>query len=145
MTEKEFRVMHSELIEYYQLIEWRLGVLCATILADEERNWFERLNDYEYDSFGLLMHKISEIQEQQHLQVLKPTDLKALHDLRKKRNYWVHQCFVDNELPIVFNGRGELKRPHFAKKLKEALRDAIDWDEKLTEVARGIRISPIGY
>lgn len=37
MTEAEFRVKHSELIEYYQLIEMRLKCICADLLADEDR------------------------------------------------------------------------------------------------------------
>ncbi len=37
MTETEFRVKHSELIEYYQLIEMRLKGICAALLADGEK------------------------------------------------------------------------------------------------------------
>ena len=71
MTESEFRFKHSELIEYYQYIEMRLRFLCADFLADEERNWFERLSDYESDSFGFLLKKIKEIQEQKKVTLLK--------------------------------------------------------------------------
>ena len=39
MTETEFRVNHSTIIEYYQYIEMRLKVICAALLSDEERNW----------------------------------------------------------------------------------------------------------
>ena len=133
MTEKDFRAMHSELIGYYQLIEMRLKGLCAAILADEERNWFERLNDYEYDSFGILIHKITEIQEKQHLKVLEPRDLASLDDLRRKRNYWVHQCF-EGDPPIdrvTFSSQGRLKNQMHAQKLRADLYVAIEWDEKL--------------
>ena len=55
MTKTEFREKHSELIEYYQYIEMRLKGICATLLADEERGWFERLEDYESDPLGKLI------------------------------------------------------------------------------------------
>ncbi len=54
MTESDFRFKHSELIEYYQYIEMHLKAICAGFLADEEKGWFERLSDYETDSFGNL-------------------------------------------------------------------------------------------
>ena len=57
MTETEFRVKHSELIEYYQLIEMRFKSACAGLLADEEKGWFNRLDDYESDPFGKLIQK----------------------------------------------------------------------------------------
>ena len=31
MTENDFRVKHSEIIEYYQLIEMRLKGICASL------------------------------------------------------------------------------------------------------------------
>ena len=36
MTEIEFRAKHSELIEYYQLIEMRLRFICATLPVDKK-------------------------------------------------------------------------------------------------------------
>ena len=36
MTETEFRINHSKIIQYYQLVEDRLRVICAALLADED-------------------------------------------------------------------------------------------------------------
>ena len=134
MTETDFRVKHSELIEYYQLIEMRLKFTCAALLADEERGWFDRLNDYESDPFGLLLQKIKDLQVQKPIEVLSKEDFIALGELRKTRNYWVHQCF-GGQWPIVFR-KGEVKNLSYAKKLVSDLNDAIEWDEKLTQTAR---------
>ena len=134
MTETEFRFKHSELIEYYQLIEMRLKTLCVVILADEEKSWFESLNDYETDSFGTLVKKITELQEQKNVYPLSKDDLSQLNDIRKTRNYWAHQCF-GGQRPIIFNN-DKLKNQEYAAKINSDLDEAIKWDEKLTKIMK---------
>ncbi len=130
MTENDFRFRHSELIEFYQLIEMRLRFICAEFIADEEKGWFDRLDDYEYDSFGLLLKKIKKLQTQKQIDLLIQEDFSTLNEIRKKRNFWVHQCF--GLYPIVFKN-GELRHSESGKKLCLDLDEAIEWDEKLTE------------
>ena len=137
MTKTEFREKHSELIEYYQYIEMRLRGICATLLADEERGWFERLEDYESDPLGKLITQTQEIQSQKQKDLLSPEDFEALEALRKTRNYWVHQCFSDYT-PVIFRN-GSVRNPSHAQEITLALRDAINWDERLTEVARSLK------
>ena len=134
MTEKEFRVKHSELIEYYQLIEMRLRFICADLLADKERTWFERLDDYESDPFGLLIHKIKEIQSQKQITALTQDDFDSLAELRKTRNYWVHQCFGIHN-PITFRN-GEVRNKGYADRINADFDNAVEWDEKLTKVLK---------
>lgn len=136
MTETDFRFKHSELIEYYQLIEMRLKGICAALLADEERDWFDRLADHESDPLGQLVKKLQELQVQKQIILLSKDGFDALNELRKTRNYWVHQCFGGHK-PIVFN-KGEVKRPECAIKIVSDLKDAIEWDEKLTEIMRSL-------
>ena len=132
MTETEFRVKHSELIEYYQLMEMRLKTACAGLLADKEKDWFARLSDYESDPFGVLIKKIKEIQQRKNLSLLSDDEFIKLGELREKRNYWAHQCF-GGQYPIVFQ-KGNVKDPKYATKIVDDLDDAIKWDERLTEV-----------
>lgn len=130
MTENDFRFKHSELIEYYQYIEMRLKAICAAILADEEKSWIQRLDDYESDSFGTLLKKINEIQEKKQINVLTKDDLSQLDNLRITRNYWAHQCF-GGKRPIIFK-KEIVNRNEYANKIISDLNDAIAWDEKLT-------------
>lgn len=130
MTETDFRFKHSELIEYYQYIEMRLKTLCAAILADEEKGWFERLNDYETDSFGTLLKKIKEIQDEKQITILSKDELTELDNLRFTRNYWAHQCF-GGQHPIIFKN-DKVKINEYANKITTDLNKAIEWDEKLT-------------
>ena len=136
MTESDFRFKHSELIEYYQYVEMRLKFICSGLLADEEKVWFERLSDYENDSFGCLLKKIKEIQKQKKITLLKEDDFSKLDDLRKTRNYWAHQCF-GGQTPIVFKD-DKVKRNEYAIKIVSDLDEAIEWNEKLTEIGKQI-------
>ena len=131
MTETQFRIKHSEIIEYYQLIEMRLKFICAYLTADEERGWFNKLEDYEYDSFGALIHKVEAVQEQQKCDILKKEDLEVLYATRKARNYWVHQCFNDRNA-ITFRD-GEVVDIQNWVKLASDLNSAMEWDEKIAE------------
>ena len=139
MTETDFRFKHSELIGYYQLIEMRLKFLCAAMMEDEDRAWFFRLDDYESDPFGLLVKKLKELQTQKQIAILSQEDFDALDELRKTRNYWVHQCF-GGRMPIVFK-KGEVKWSRYATKIVLDLNDAIEWDEKLTELGKDSRLN----
>ena len=132
MTETEFRIKHSELIEYYQLIEMRLKYICAELLADEERGWFERLGDYGSDPFGLLLLKIQDIQKQTHTVLFTQDDFMALKELKEKRNYWAHQCFGGLN-PIIFSSKGNVKSIWGVQKIISDLDDAIEWDKIITE------------
>ena len=131
MTENDFRVLHSELIECYQNIEMRLKGICAAICADEDGNWFQRLDEYEPDPLGKMIQEIRVIQDRTRLDLFSSEDYQALSALRQTRNYWVHQCFVSSDCVVFKNG--EVKE-NKAKKIKEDLRDAEDWKEKLTEI-----------
>ena len=131
MTETEFRVKHSELIEYYQLIEMRLKGICAAVLADEEKGWFERLSDYDSDPFGKLLKLIKDLQKEKDISVFAQEELDALNQLRLCRNYWVHQCFACAER-ITFK-KGEVAKKGAAVQLHRDYEDAFEWDKKLTE------------
>ena len=108
----------------------RLKAICAAILADEEKSWIERLDDYESDSFGTLLKKITEIQEKKHIKLLTRDELLELDKIRITRNYWAHQCFGGRQ-PIVFKN-DEVKRSEYVNKILADLNEAIKWDEKLT-------------
>ena len=133
MTEADFRIQYCELMEYYQLIEMRCRGICAAILADDKKGWYERLADYEKDPLGTLIKHINELQKQKQIPIFTRDDLLELARVRNSRNYWAHQCFAGNE-PIIFS-KGVVKRKHAVSQLRFDLQDAIEWDEKLADVA----------
>ena len=122
MTETEFRINHSKIIQYYQLVEDRLRAICAALLADEDRNWFERLDDYETDALGKLIYQVQQIQKNGKFDFLSDDDIAGLHELRKNRNYWCHECF-NGDIPVIFK-KGSLKRPEHGKRLVKDFEDS---------------------
>lgn len=136
MTEAEFRVMHSQLIEYFQYIEFHMKAICADLLADEQKSWFEHLNDYESDSLGTMLREIRSLQVEKKVNLLTQEDLDTLEEMRKTRNYWVHQCF--SGIPHISFRKGELRYAVHGERLRSDLQRAIEWDEKITEIGRAI-------
>jgi hypothetical protein len=135
MTETDFRVKHSKTIEYYQLIEMRLRFFCADVLADEKRDWFARLDDYEVDPFGKLLRLAREVQAEAGGCWFSEDDFKKLDEIRLERNYWIHQCFGLKDNVTFSTGRAPVvRKAEYANRLDLALRDAVEWNEKLTNV-----------
>ncbi len=139
MTETEFRIKHSQIIEYYQYIEMRLKTICAALLSDEERNWYQRLNDYESDPLGKLIRKIKKTQRQNGKEVLTPEDFKDLKNVQAARNYWAHQCF--GALDHVTFKNNIVKKKLFADRIEADLNQAIEWDDNLAAKIRSLNLS----
>ncbi len=139
MTKAEFRERHSEVIEYYQYIEMHLKGICAALLDEEGRTWFDKLDEYDTDPLGKLLLTIKTIQAQENISLFSTADLNALDSLRISRNFWVHQCFAGDKdkRHIVFKN-GVVRDIDHAKRLNNDLRDAKEWDEKITEVERTV-------
>ena len=135
MTETEFRVNHSNLMQYYQLIEMRLKGICAELKADDNRDWYERLDDYENDPLGKLLNRLENIQKEKSNFVVEETILTRLDNIRTARNYWCHQCF-GGDRPIVFkriNKKMVVKNDEDATRILIDLEEATEMDARLTE------------
>ena len=136
MTEDEFRIDHSRLIENYQYIEMRLKGICAAMLADEEKNWFERLGDYSEDTLGKLIRNIQTIQSEKNCALFTQDNFESLEQIRKARNYWCHECF-GGDWPIIFK-RGKVMRQAHVERLLQDLRESAECEEKLVEIMRSL-------
>ena len=136
MTETDFRSKHSQLIEYYQYIEFDLRSICADLLDDGDRSWFDKLDDFEADPMGKLLVKLKELQNRKHLCLFSADDFDTLNTIRESRNYWVHQCF--NGSPHVIFRNNEVRYPQHSIRIINDLNQAIEWDKKITEAGRNI-------
>ena len=141
MTEAEFRIKHSEIIEYYQLIEMRLKSICAVLIANEDKSWFERLDDYEFDPMGVLIRNIRTMQELTETTLFSINDFNVIDDLREARNYWAHECF-GGKRPVCFKN-GKVKQHEYARKIENDHRIAVEWDERLAEILHELLRKPL--
>lgn len=139
MTETEFRINHSRIIEYYQYIEMRLKVICAGLLSDKDNNWFTRLNDYESDPLGVLIKTINNIQCKIKTDLLTSEDLNALNDIRIVRNYWVHQCF--GALEHVTFKNDMVRNQEYADRIMSDLEKAEAMDQLLADKVHSLDLS----
>ena len=137
MTRSEFHDRHSEIIEYYQYIEMHLRGICAALLSDEDKTWFDQLDEHDTDTMGALINKIQSLQKQKNLEIFSPEDVITLNQIRKCRNYWVHQCFTDPSQRLVTYRRDDtIKNSEIAKRINSDLQIAIEWEEKITKIER---------
>lgn len=132
MTETEFRINHSKIIEAYQLIEMRLKVFCAAVLSDEDRHWDDRLDDYESDPLGKLIQTIQDIQSKKKRTLFSSKDFRELDDIRESRNYCVHQCF-GGKSPILFKN-GAVKKTVYVNRILADLENAETWNDRIAEI-----------
>ena len=86
----------------------RLKSICAALLANDDKCWYERLEDYESDAMGKLIRCIWTIQAEKKKELFSKDDFDELDGLRDTRNYWAHECFAGN-CPICFKN-GEVKK-----------------------------------
>ena len=137
MTEKDFRYWHSKLIENYQLIEMRLRSIYAAMKTDADKTWFELCDDYAQDSMGAMIAQICDYQESHQIKWLSDNDLEELERIRKRRNYWCHECFI-SPTHVCFIDKAHddsvVRDKGHVEQIVADLNDADNWDKKLTEV-----------
>lgn len=92
MEFKEFKVMHSEIIMYCQLIEEDIKWIYSYM---HKGNKFENRNSLDTKSMGQMIAKLKELDREDDNHFLTDNDYNYLKQMKDKRNYWCHQAFVD--------------------------------------------------
>ena len=118
-TLEEFRLLHSELIEHYQFIEYRLEVIYACLC--EGKSFSDGLMDVEKDTIRRLLNKIRTIQKARGKVILTEEECKRIERICGQRNIWCHNCYVE----LVFDSKtGVLKKSCDIKKMMQDLTEA---------------------
>ena len=92
MTLEKYRILHSMLMEQYQWIEFDLEGLYA-ILSPEP--FHEALQEIERDSIGGVVREIRQIEKQQNITVFLESEYQQLDQIRERRNFWSHKCYIE--------------------------------------------------
>lgn len=97
MESNEYRILHSQIIEQYQLIEFHLEGLFALIVSDGD-NFEELARRVENDAMGELIRKVRFlVKEFKFSDLLTKDDFATLERIRDDRNFYCHENFLENK------------------------------------------------
>ena len=92
MNFQEFKILHSETIGYFQLIEgdlkWIYSLMQHGDMGDDE----VRLDQW---SLGFVIKELKELDYSAGTPFISKDDYNFLNQMREKRNYWCHQAYID--------------------------------------------------
>ena len=92
MTLSEFQILHSELIGCFQFIENDLKWIYSLMRKGDVGENFDSLDK---TNLGFVIKILKELDNSDGKPFLSPDDYNFLNQMREKRNYWCHQCYVD--------------------------------------------------
>lgn len=124
MNIKEFRIIHSTMIEHYQFIELHLEGIYAQICGKE---FVCGLRDVEKSSISRLIQQIKKIEAERQIKILSDLDYEKLEHICTRRNYWCHECYTNMAFDRKTNAPKEKYLLNIIEDLKEAetLRDSL--------------------
>lgn len=129
MDKKEFLMMHSELIQYMQCIEYDLRAIYASMhIGDFEENYAELSKG----NMNEIKKKLRKLDKSDGKPDLSEMDYELIDEIRNIRNYWCHQCYLD----FVYLD-GEKRDREFQKIAKRLSRDkerALELHQKIEKL-----------
>ena len=125
MTMEKFRMMHSLLIEHYQYIEHHLEGVYALLCG---KSFYEGLEEVETSNIKRLIQEIKRMEQEKSVSIISAADYEKLEDIRKRRNFWCHNCYIDMVVDVK---TGNPKKVEFINKLIADMCDAEQLRESL--------------
>ena len=92
MDRDTFKLIHSELIQQVQCTEFNLKRIYA---AMKDGNFNDNFNDLKNSNLGVIARKLKDLDYSDNLPEFTEEEYKTIDDIRKIRNYWCHQCYLD--------------------------------------------------
>lgn len=129
MTNQEFRLAYSEIMEHYQFIEEHLERIYAS-LTDDSRFYFEGFQDVEKTNLRRLITEIQKLEDTRGEKVLADELIKEIENICKRRNFWAHECFTK----LLFRANGNVKRESDVEMMRNDIKTAYDMRNRLFEL-----------
>lgn len=92
MDRDTFKLIHSELIQQVQCTEFNLKRIYA---AMKDGDFNDNFNDLKNSNLGVIARKLEDLDYSDNLPEFTEEEYKTIDDIRKIRNYWCHQCYLD--------------------------------------------------
>lgn len=115
MDRETFKLIHSELIQQVQCIEFNLRRIYAAMCEGDFEENYQRL---EKSNLGQITNVLYDLDYGDDCPELSSEDYQLITDIRKIRNYWCHQCYLDY-IYIENDMKRECKFQKIAKRLQQ--------------------------
>ena len=112
-TREQFKIMHSNIMMCFQLIEFDLKRIYAQMSQDSFADGMDML---ETSNLGNTLRKLKSLDQSDGDPWLSESDYNELDRIRELRNYWCHQCYLDY-IYIQDNNQQEAKFQRIANRL----------------------------
>ena len=127
----EFKILHSETIMYYQLIEHDLKLIYSYMLnGDIDENY----DTIENITLGQMVKKLKNLDNSDGKPLISSGDYNFLSQICKNRNLWAHNCFSS----FMYIENWEKSKEY--KKMCEKLGMDHDRVSKASDILEDIRI-----
>ena len=128
MNIRQFRERHSYLIEQYQYVERELEGIYASVSG---KSFNSGLRDVEKTNLNKLLMLIEEAEVTSGREILPESDKTDLRRLLPRRNFWVHNCYVD----MLFDRKtDDIKNQSDIDQLENDIRTAETIRQRLFEI-----------
>ena len=91
-SEDRFKILHSEIMMYFQCIEFDLKRIYSGMSSGDFDDVMDML---ETSNLGNTIRMLKSLDESDGDPWLTKDDFEQLNRIREIRNYWVHQCYLD--------------------------------------------------
>ncbi len=89
---EKFQKLHSEIVEYYQCIEYDMKRIYSAMDSDD---FDENMDWLENDNWGVILNKLKKLDKSDNDPYFTDDEYNLLDEIRDRRNYWCHQCYLD--------------------------------------------------
>jgi len=91
-TVDRFRMLHSEIIVYYQCIEYDMRRIYSAMCSDDFEDSMYELSD---KNWGVILNRLKKLDNSDGDPYFTKAEYDLLDEIRSRRNYWCHQCYLD--------------------------------------------------
>ena len=91
-TDTKFKTMHSEIIKYYQCIEYDMKRIYSTMASDD---YFDCMDMLDGKNWGEILNRLRKLDNSDNDPFFSEEEYALLDEIRERRNYWCHQCYLD--------------------------------------------------
>ena len=107
MNLKKFKIKHSELICYFQLIEYNLKLIYSVMLEGKFKANFAKVENL---SLTQILIELKELDNSDRKPFISKENYKLLSEMLPKRNYWCHDAYLDFYYEKGFKYRRKYKK-----------------------------------